>query len=311
MASSGTLTELIREKPTQGPERADLNYVEKEVTAIPDFYRNIQLQMKGLEDVQKRLRRRVATKTNRLLGFTHSFSESVKANTLVDYKKTTVDDLILEEVEIMRTLNEDVTGAMVHSRDEARHLQRYGNKVMSEFEQGKTAMQRKNRQYNDAGNRLRDLENVLGNMSIAHTNFTPVKTKYDRVKRFRHAVWNKREVYSARVKFRLAERKDLLMKENTVSTTLYELEKMQDYLTMFLDNVQETFGSTTLIQVAYQTAEALQNSYVVLSEIAHSRSLITQGSVSRLADAVQGTTYEFRTFLPSFFPLLMFFRHCS
>jgi len=291
-----SLIELVSEESASEEEKADLDYVAKNVRSrskIPEFYLSIQQHMIALDGVQEKLGHKARIKSSGILSLWYSGVEAARESLPGNYKRTSVDDLVLEQVKVMNGLNADVRKAVRHSNSEALRLQKYGNHVMEEFETAKVCMQRTHVQYINTQSKGAALEEVLEEMRMENPDYSARKIEHDDVKRDLQRLVNRREVYAARVKFRIVERRDVLAKEETARTVLYELQKMGDYLAMFLENVEQTFNSTNLIQTAYQTAEALRDSFRVLSDIAQSRNIIAQGSAERMVAVSASTTYEF------------------
>ena len=300
--TNGTLLDLITEqissksKAVRGQSKIDFDYLSREGISksdVPEYHGNIKEYMNNLENLQGQLRRKAAIKSDRTLDFIASKVEFLRESFSKDYKRSTVDDLVVQQIGIMKSLNGEVGGAIEHATHEAEHLQEYGTYVLAQFETAKTSMQETNVKYGAALQQLTDLENLLSETKMEAPEFTARKSSHDNVNREINDLWNKREIYALRTEFKIAEREEITAKEDIVRATLYELERMTDYLGMFLENSEQTFGSTTLIQTSYETADALRRSHAVLSEIAHSRSIIGHASVKRFAEASEGITYEF------------------
>ena len=291
-----TLKDLITEKAGGTEERNDPDYAEKEATpvgTVPEFYAKINDRMKELEVVENRLRRKAKVKSNPVMNYLSSTYGRAMQLIESDYQATSVDDLVNEQINIMDSLNKDVRQAVNHSRAESGNLQDYADKVMADFEKAKKGMQDSDRDYNNLQHTIRYFESQLLDINMADDNYTTTRKSYDDAKRGLQKAQNMREEYAVQIKVRLAQRKTALTKEEIVRTVLYELQKMDDHLDMFLEEVQQTSDATALSQYAYQTAEALRDSYRTLSGISESRSIMSRTNIGRMMSAINDTNYDF------------------
>lgn len=292
---SFTLKDLITEKASH-EEKTDFDYVEKEMKPsgeVPEFYARIKDRMKELEGVESQLRLKARIKNNPVLNSFSSMYGRAMQVFETGYQGTTVDVLVNEQIRIMDGLNEDVGKAIYHSRAESSRLHEYADKVLDDFENSKKGMQQSDSDYNELQRAIGDFESRLTDVRMEDDGYTPARKGYDDARRGFHMAYNMREEYAVRVKVRLVQRKTALVKEEIVNTVLYELQKMGDHLEMFLEEVQQTSDATALSQYAYQTAEALRDSYGILSDISQSRSIISRSNVGRLMNAVNSTNYDF------------------
>ena len=292
-----TLRDLIREELGEDVETDSPFSAENDQTSaigqVPEFYLRIKDHMKDLEKVEHRLEKKAKIDSNYFLRCLYSTYEQTVRLFDAEYRNVTVDDLVEKQIGIMDTLNSDVRQAIDHSLAESNHLQSYGNGVMDDFEKAKTGMQECDDNYGELQRVVNHFESRLLELNMEDGAYTETRRKHDDAKRGLQRAQNMREGYATRVKVRLVQRKTVLMKEEKVRTILYELQKMGDNLGMFLEEVQQTSDATALSQYAYQTAEALRDSYGILSGISQSRSIIEKDNVGRLMTAVNDTNYNF------------------
>lgn len=291
-----TLKDLITEKTGHGGEASDFDYVEKEVIpagTVPEFYGLIKEYMGELGQVETRLRWKAKVKNNPFFGAVSSMYGLTMRLLEGSQQGITVDDLVNEQISIMGSLNKNVQSAISHSSVESGRLQDYADKVMEDFESSKKGMQQSDDNYHELQRMIGHFESNLLHLNMDDDGYTVVRKSYDDAKRGLQKAQNVREGYASRVKVRLAQRKTALVKEEIVRTVLYELQKMGDHLGMFLEEVENTADATALSQYAYQTAEALRDSYRTLSDISESRSIISKSNVGRLMKAVNDTNYDF------------------
>lgn len=298
---TSSVADLIRETPTvpaetPDEETADMSYVEKNVLSksrIPEFYSRINQRMRELASVQGQITKRAMVKKDPLLNFFDLAFNCIRNKLPGTQQKTSVDDLVLQQIGVMKALSSDVGSSIKHTNSEAVHLRKYGTYVMDEFEKAKANMQRTHTQYTNTQNKVAELESILATTNMEERNYTPLKTALDDARREQRNLLNRRESYAIRVKFRSVERKDVLATEDNIRTTTYELQRMGDYLAMFLEHSEQTFNSTTVLQIGYQTVQELERCHSSLLDIAKSRTLIENGSVKKLAKSAENATYEF------------------
>jgi len=277
-------------------ENADLEYVRKNgisKSRLPEFYKGMQEKMSELESVGGKLEQMATVKRSRILSFWHRKKSDAMNALSANYQQDTIDDVLLEQLSIVGEFNSDVRKAIKYTNDEALHLQKYGDHVMDTFEAAKTGMQRTHTQYRNVQGHVKELESVLSEMAMGEREFTDTKVSYDNEKREAQRLYHRREKYAAVAKFRIVERRDVMCKEHITRIQLYELQKMSDHLAMYLENAEQTFNSSSTIQVTYQVAEALRESLSVLGIIAEGRSIVANGSTDRFAELSKGVAYEF------------------
>lgn len=293
-----TLAHLVKERPIIGEEDAgvDLEFVEKQgipKSRFPDLYKSVQQHMAELQEQQRQVAELEATRNRQGGYFSWLFSNAKRGLTPAQYKET-LDSVVNNEVATMKALNGDTRKAIRYVNDEAKHLQAYGDFTLEEFKSAKGMFLTAYNRYAGMQQAAEQLKSEAASLPSRSEDSTEKKKMLDDTLRELGKLRNKMYIYAERGSFFMDEREAVFTREQSLRDVMYELQKMGESTTMFLQSVEQTYNSVPVLQMAYRTAEALHLSFSAASDIAETSGLIATAATARTLAYATTADHTFR-----------------
>ncbi len=200
--------------------------------------------------------------------------------------------LVKSEIEVMASMQKQVASAVHHSSGIVDKLEGYDTELLGEFDKAKREFGSLERKLAKTQQETAELSEKQGQTPMDSPVYVEQQVELNGLRRKDKETKNRLEVVGQQVVDTYKQSSQVRAKEDVVRAGLHELRLVNAYVTRFLGFLQRTREADNLLPQLVQTAEAVTNSYQVLTSIVVAGSAGTTEAVERLVDVIGTVDYR-------------------
>jgi len=203
-----------------------------------------------------------------------------------------LEKLVTTEVDVMASMQKQVSSAVRHSSGIVDKLEKYDTELLTEFDKAKRIMGSLEKGLERTSQTISESSEKQRQTPMDSPNYVTQQIELNNLCRAEKDNKNRLEIVGQQIVDTYKQSSQVRAKEDVVRAGLHELKLVNAYVARFLGFLQQTQEADNLLPQLVETAEAVTNSYQVLTSIVVTGSAGTTRAVEKLVDVIGTVDYR-------------------